>query len=356
MNSDRGIRRIAVLIVLLAAGCNQPKGVLFEPLPEPLLWPPAPETARIEYVGQLETSADLKPAKGFGKLLGEGIFGPDSSRSMLSPYALTTDGADRLFVADSNAQLVHVFDLEDRGYEQWRPPETKEGFSQPVGIAYDATGGDQGRLLVADSVGASIHVFDTRGIWRGRIGEGLLARPCGLAVDAVDGRLFVADAASHEVLIFDWGGRLINRLGTRGTGPGEFNFPTNVALDTAGRLYVADSLNFRIQIFGPDLSPLTQIGTHGDLPGSFSQPKGIALDSDGHLYVVDAHFESVQIFDDMGRLLLTFGAEGHGPGEFWLPAGIHIDADDRVWIADTYNRRVQVFQYLRSPEGYGVAE
>src|SRR5205807_7758485 len=99
---------------------------------------------------------------------------------------------------------------------------------------------------------------------------------------------------------------LLARIGSRGTEPGQFNYPTNVALDSHGRIYVSDSLNFRIQQFGPDFAPIRQIGRKGDLPGYFGQPKGIAIDSQDHLYVLDAHFEAVQVFDAMGQLLMDF--------------------------------------------------
>jgi DNA-binding beta-propeller fold protein YncE len=329
------------------AGCGRPQGIVFAPLPEPLRWPAPPDPARIEYVGQLVTSDDLKPARSFGQVLGESLFGRHPSRSMLSPYAVCTNGGSRVFVCDSNAQVVHVFDLESRVYERWQPDEANGAFSQPVGIAFD---GPARRLLVADSVAARIFVFTSDGTCLGAIGAGLLDRPCGLAVDPDSGRVFVADAAAHQVVVLDAQGKLLRRIGSRGVEPGQFNFPTNVALDGAGRLYVADTLNFRVQVFDAQLQPVGQFGSAGDLPGYFSQPKGIALDSEGHVYVVDAHFESVQIFDSDGQFLLTFGREGAGPGEFWLPAGIHIDPNNRIWIADSYNRRVQVFQYLREAE------
>jgi DNA-binding beta-propeller fold protein YncE len=309
-------------------------------------WPTPPEAARIEYVGQLVTSADLKPARSFWQSVGETLFGAKDARSMLSPFSLCTDGADRLFVGDSNAQVVHVFDLDTRAYARWTPSaedeDGGEAFSQPVGVAWDPGG----RLLVADSVAACVFVFADDGTCPGRLGSGLLQRPSGLAVDAAGERIFVADAAAHQVVVLDPAGRLLKRIGGRGLDLGQFNYPTNVALDSTGRLYVADTLNFRVQVFDRSLEPLRQIGSAGDLPGYFSRPKGLALDSADHLYVVDAHFESVQIFDPEGPLLLSFGQEGSGPGEFWLPAGIHIDASDRIWIADSYNRRVQVFQYL----------
>jgi sugar lactone lactonase YvrE len=330
-------------VVLLLPGCAQPKGEVFPPLDEPLVWPAAPETPRIRYVGALETTADLKAGRNVIESIGAALFGPEDERSMLTPFALNSDSRGRLFVCDSNAQVVHVFDLDRRTYDQWRPDDEEDpGFAQPVGIAID--GAD--RVLVADSVGGSIVAFDSNGTFLGRIGESHLQRPGGLAFDRSRQRLFVADVAAHQIVVLSPEGALLDRIGGRGVAPGQFNYPTNVALDSKGRLYVSDTLNFRVQVLTPDLEPLRIIGRKGDLPGYFSQPKGLALDSEDHLYVVDAHFEAVQIFDREGRLLMTFGEEGRGPGQFWLPAGIHIDVNDRIWIADSYNRRVQVFDYL----------
>jgi sugar lactone lactonase YvrE len=349
---------LCVLCIAAASvlgGCGQPKGVLFEPLAQPVVWPQPPEPARIAYVGSLATDEDLKPGTSFGEAIGELLFGRRDARAMVTPYAIATDGpvdprrghgpesrGTRVFIADSNARLVHVFNLETRRYEQWRPGKDRY-FGQPVGIVWHAAI-DGGRLYVADSAAGVVHCFDGRGNHIKQIGEAVLMRPCGLAVDPQRNRLYVADAAQHQVIVLDGDGRLVARLGERGTSHGQFNFPTNVAVDHDGRLYVSDSLNFRVQVFDRDLDFVQQIGRHGDRQGYFAQPKGIALDRHGHLYVVDSHFEAVQIFDRDGRLLLSFGEEGRMPGQFWLPAGVHVGADGRIWVADTYNRRVQVFQ------------
>ncbi len=330
------------MLMTLLGGCVKPAGVIFEPLKEPIVWPRPPETPRITYVGQLMTSADLKPAVNFGEALAESVLGKAPIRSMLTPYAVCSDGGSRLFVADSNAQLVHVFDLKTRKYEQWKPKDKEPPFSQPVGVAWDP----QGTLFVADSVGGRIYAFDSKGNVRAVIAGSIVSHPCGMAFHAGTGRLFVADTGFHQVIVINRDGSPVARLGSRGNGPGQFNYPTNVAIDKAGRIFVSDSLNFRIQVFSPDQSSVRQIGSKGDLPGYFGQPKGVAIDSQDHLYVVDANFEAVQVFDSDGQLLMDFGHEGSGPGEFWLPAGIFIDPQDRIWIADSYNRRVEVFDYL----------
>lgn len=332
----------AALLLTITSGCSKPRGEIFPAIIPAIVWPSPPDVPRIRYVGAIATEADLKPGKSMFKGLGEVIFGKDSIRAMLSPYSTCTDRRGRLFVCDSNGQMVHVFDLETRKYAQWRPDASGRRFSQPVGMAIDS----RDRLLVSDSVAGTIFVFDADGTCLGEIGGENLKRPCGLAYDAARDRLYVADAGLHQVLVLAMDGEVTATIGERGSDLGQFNFPTNVSLDSAGRLLVSDTLNFRVQVFSPDLKPLRQIGRQGDLPGYFAQPKGIAVDREDHVYVVDSQFEAVQIFDIEGQLLLNFGQEGHGPGEFWLPSGIHIDVHNRIWIADSYNQRVQVFDFL----------
>jgi len=325
--------------LLLLAGC-QPPGVIFPPLANAPVFPAPPEVTRISYVGQLITDADLKPAKDFFKTVGQSLFGKDEVHSMLTPFGVCTDGQDRLFVADSNAQIVHVFNLRSRKYSIWKPGENRN-FSQPVTLTWDPAG----RLLVADSVAGTIFVFDTSGKLLAEWGKGLLSRPCGIAIDPKSNRIAVVDTGAHQLVILSPTGELESRIGQRGTALGQFNYPTHVTIDHVGRIYVSDTLNFRVQQFSPDLKPVRQIGSKGDLPGYFSQPKAVAVDSQDHLYVIDSNFESVQIFTPDGQLLMDFGEEGRGPAEFWLPGGIFIDSHDRIWIADSYNRRVQVLDY-----------
>lgn len=340
------------MVVLPTAflGCASAPGVVFEQSATVAAWPPPPDQPRLRYVGQIKTAGDLKPGLGAGESIGEFLFGKEATLGMVNPMGVCTNGEDEVFIADSGAQLVHAFNLKSRKYQRWTPKAPLPAFAQPVAIAYDATGE---RVLVSDPAAGVIFAFNRKGECTGTLGEGILHRPCGIAVHPTTGVIAVADVDAHQIVFLSGAGSERARLGSRGTDPGRFNFPTYVAYDSAGRLYVSDSLNFRVQAFGPDCAFLRSIGTKGDMPGYFSQPKGLALDSEDHLYIVDANFEAVQVFSTDGQLLMTFGREGKGPGEFWLPAGIATDASGRVWVADSYNRRVQVFQYLGAGWGMG---
>jgi hypothetical protein len=341
---------LAIVALLTAGGCAARPGPLFQPGATAPRWPPPPDSPHILYLGQVASDRDLKPGRSALQSVGRSLFGEEPAREMVSPMGVCTDGSERLFVADSASQVVHVFDLAARRYSRWSPPEKVSRFLHPVAVAWDPgrsglAGARAPRLLVCDSLACVIFAFRSDGVFAGELGRGVLKRPCGLAIDAT-GRILVADAEAHQIVVLSTDGLELRRLGSRGTGLGQFNYPTNLAMDIAGRLYVSDSLNFRVQVFEPDLTPLRQIGSKGDLPGYFSNPKGITIDSEGHVYVIDANFEAVQLFDGEGQLLMTFGGEGRGPGQFWLPAGLHADPRGRIWVADSYNRRVQVFQYL----------
>ena len=353
------ISGMLLLAVTLLAGCAVKPGIIFPPMANAPRWPAPPDVARIIYVGKLETSADLKPGMNGLEAFGQAVFGKEDAHSMLTPFALCVDPAGpdggRLFVADSNAQSVHVFDLHTRKYSQWMPGKKQPPLNQPVGIAWDAAAPEGGRLLVADSMAGAIVVFNAQGQYRGRLGVGALVRPCGVAVEPATRRIVVADSKAHQIVILEPDGKFYRRIGTRGTRPGDFNFPTAVTFDSHGLLYVGDALNFRIQVFDQQYNPIRVVGQKGDLPGYFAQPKGLALDPEDHLYVLDSQFENIQLFDDQGRVLMDLGEEGHGPGQFWLPTGICISpvvgglpGEARIWVADSYNRRIQVFEYMPS--------
>ncbi len=327
------------VLALVAAGCAPPAGRPTPSAPGPSVWPPPPARARIRFVMTVARPRDLGVEPSFWRRLGEIVVGRQEEW-FVRPTAVVAD-ARFLYVADPGAQSLWVLDTRAGRFRRIQRARGERLIS-PVAVAL----GRNERVWVADSFLAKVYAYDSEGNLMRTIADPGLRRPAGLAYDRDRDRLYVADSLSHRVWILTEEGRMLGAIGDRGTGDGQFNFPSYVTVDRAGMLYVTDSLGFRVQMFRPDGGFAGAFGQHGDSSGDFAMPKGVAVDSEGHVYIVDALFDAVQIFDRTGQYLLTFGERGIAPGQFWLPGGVFIDGRDRIYVADAYNQRVQIFDYL----------
>jgi len=312
-----------------------------KPAEPTLVWPLPPDAPRIRFVTEYHGVDDFKKKNGRWKSL---LLGPDAQQrvdQMMKPYGVAVAKDGRVFVTDTAARRVFVFNPTAKSVAFVGESGTGK-ISKPVGVAVD---GD-GTVFVADATLKRVFGYGLDGRMTIAIGhDGELQNPSGLAIDRQHQQLYVADAKKHQVLCYSSAdGSLIRAIGKRGVDRGEFNFPTNLSVDRQGRLYVADTLNFRIQVFDSAGEVVKTIGNQGDGPGHLNRAKGVGVDSEGHVYIADTSFNNFQIFDAEGNLLLFVGGTGTGPGEFLLPAGLFVDDEDRIYIADQGNARVQVFQ------------
>jgi DNA-binding beta-propeller fold protein YncE len=309
-----------------------------------LVWPLPPEKPRIKFVQAIYGAADVEPVKK-GNFLDKvaGIQRSGFKRMFSKPFGIATDSHNRIYVADSGQGLIFVLDRDNKQVT-YIGSSAQVRLRLPVGITVDA----KDRIWVADAVGQHVYAFDGDGgvlMMLGRQDE--MLNPTSVAVDDSRNRIYVVDSKLHKVLVFDTeSGQLISTIGERGSGNGQFNFPTQVALDNVGRIYVTDTLNFRVEVFGPDYKFLESWGKQGNRFGQFLKPKGIAIDPFQNIYVVDSDFDNFQIFDQQKRLLMSLGSVGSMPGTFWLPAGIHIDRNNYIYVSDQNNRRIQIFKLL----------
>src|SRR5579871_2366366 len=325
-------QRFAVTIAALAlaaAGCSTP---VAERNPEEglpaLTWPAAPEQARIRLVRTATGPEDFGISKSMFRRMLDAVTG-NRPQKFVRPTGVVERNAV-LYVADPGAPAVWIIDAVRN--EATRVSEVDDvPLQAPVAVAARP----DGAVFVADSALRRIFLLDRGGrMLPFRIGEDL-ARPAALAYDAASGRLYAADSAGDRIHVYDAQGRKILSWGGSGSGNGEFNHPTHLALDANGGVLVTDALNFRVQAFTADGNFLWKFGHHGDGSGDLAAPKGVAFDVDGHVYIVDA----------------VFGEQGTGRGQFWLPGGLCVNARGEIYVADTYNRRVQVFAAAQADSG-----
>ena len=187
--------------------------------------------------------------------------------------------------------------------------------------------------------------FDPAGRLLDSWGEGVFAAPHGFHIDpdgniwATDynGSDTVlgmpAGGRGHQVFKFSQTGELLMTLGqagVRGNGQDTFDRPTDVAVAANGDIFVTDGHgpNNRVVKFAADGRFLTTWGRPGDGPGEFNQPHTITLDSRGRVFVGDRSNSRVQIFEPDGTFVAAWT-------QFGRPSGMFIDEDDVLYVTDS---------------------
>lgn len=353
MNSTRSLPIALLGLTLLMAGCAETHMVMnltgASQGVAPRVWPAPPDEPRYRYVGELTGEDNFRPDNwanpGNATKLFDWLVGLTSFNSqpvvLQRPQSGMVDAEGRIYVTDIGRGAVFVFDKPAGQLEVWETARGGARFVSPIGI----TQGARDEILVADAELRSVFRLNRKGTLVGEFGHDILERPTGLARDAQRGRVYVADTRAHDIKVFDDDGQLMNVIGQRGEGDGEFNFPTHLAF-VAGKLYVTDTMNSRIQIFDPDGNFISKFGKLGLNVGNLVRPKGVAVDSASNIYVIESLYDNLLVFDNKGRTLLGLGGSGKGIGEFYLPSGVWIDSHDQVYIADMYNGRITVLQFL----------
>ncbi len=337
---------LVIVCLLVLAGCAT---VAKKEEAVRLVWPPPPLTTRIEFVRSIVSDEDLGQDTTFSQKLVAFLAGekPLPNR-IVEPMGLAvSEDGQRLYVSDYAQLAVFVFDFAQKTF---RKIGDEERLARPVGLAVD----DAENLYVVEQAKKGIGVFNRAGKRIRFITHPSLERPAGLVIDRERRRVYVADSGhtkstQHTIKIFDMDGNLLGEIGReKGAGPGEFLFPTYLALDGKGNLYVTDTLNSRVQMFDPEGKYLKTFGQRGNAWGMFDKPKGVALDTFGNVYVVDSGWSNVQIFNEKGQVLLFFGGRGPIPGMLKNPTAIAIDKSNRIYVADYLNHRVEVYQLVNT--------
>ncbi len=314
-----------------------------------LLWPKPPVVPRIQYVGVLLGEQNIRTRNGESPSASGGFWSWLTGVAVLHeqpavlqrPQGGVTDAEGRVYVADVSRQAVFVFDIPAGQLRLWEYADPIRRFVAPVDVAL----GSEGEIFVSDAELKTVFRFDVAGRHLGRIGEGLLQRPTGIAFDPARHQLYVADTDASDIKVFDRGGRLLDTIGHLGQGRGQLNRPVHLAF-AGEHLYVSDSLNARIQVYDRLGNAVRVIGQRGLYVGNLTRPKGVAVDDEGHVYVVEGFYDHLLVFDQQGRYLMGMGGTGSRPGQFYLPTSVWTDAHNRIYVADMFNGRVSVFQFL----------
>jgi DNA-binding beta-propeller fold protein YncE len=358
-NQWRWLVALAAMVLAACAPLPEKTPVATDDDAFEIKFPPAPDEPRFVYERMIMGSADVATPDEKSRLRALLTGESASSVGLGKPYAVAVHQG-RIFVSDTVNRAIMTFDVPSGKF--MKIGETDAGtLAKPLGLDVDAAG----NLYVADGTLKIIVVFDRDGKRLRTIGEkGSFDRLSSVTVNPEGTRVYAVDiggvqSENHRVRVFDaLTGEHVADIGKRGSAPGEFNLPRDLAIGRDGRLYVVDSGNFRVQIFDRDGKYLSSFGKVGKQLGDFARPKEIATDPEGNVYVADAAFGNFQVFTPDGDLLMFVGqrAETNGPARYMLPSGIFVDEDGRVYMVDQWFRKVDVFRpfAIKRTQGYLV--
>ncbi len=130
-----------------------------------------------------------------------------------------------------------------------------------------------------------------------------------------------------------------------GSGPGEFNLPHSIVVDSAGRVYVADRENGRIQVFSPTGQFLKQWKSMNS-----ARPFAITLTPDNEFYVVEAGAKNDTPYSRAlkvnaeGQILADWSGWGHYAGQLVCPHDVAVGNDGAIYVGEVCEgMRVQKF-------------
>jgi DNA-binding beta-propeller fold protein YncE len=209
-----------------------------------------------------------------------------------------------------------------------------------------------GNIFVADTNNGRIEKFSPTGTFITSIGtngkgHGQFGEPNAVAIDA-RGNIYVTEAANHRVQKLGLGGNFIAEW--KGPGPG-FYGPRKIALGPDNSLYVVDQGRARIVRLSNNGEVLSTWGAKGSGEGQFDDPTSVAIDpARNRAYVADPRNQRIQVFDLGGKFLSQWRVN-----EWQLPTGfedITVDpGTGRLYASSAHTEAIFVFD----PDGNRIA-
>ena len=199
---------------------------------------------------------------------------------------------------------------------------TSFAFAGGIAVADSAN-----RIFVTDSGANCVKIFDLNGTYLGQFGtqgsgQGQFLQPTGIAFDRAGNQLAVVDTFNCRIQFFQLNGTFKKSIGSYGSGALRFTSPKSIAFEyssdfsTTTRMYVVDSFQSRVQVIDPNTGTfLSFIGNYGVTAGTLLLPSDTLLDSfdsANKRLVVANGFGNVTIFGIDGGSAAP-QASGSGP-------------------------------------------
>lgn len=319
---------ILLSVFLIITGCHSTKIAENTTEKKYIMYPEAPDTARIQYLTKISSTLDLNQKKTPFK---DFLLGREKVNALVKPYGMAIHKG-KIYVCDMYGGGVSIWDLEKKTFGLLNTDGGGK-LRGPVNCFVD----ENGDVYVADPLMKQVVVFDAKGNYIKSLGEKQNFIPNDVCVQG--NKIFIANKEGNNILVYskDSTKKLLYSFPDSTKDVLEkIQLPTNIAINN-DKIYVSNFGTFQIKYYSLEGKFIDTIGSHGVNLGQFSKPKGIAVDRESILYAVDADFDNVQLFNEKGQLLLFFGDHYNGPGDLYTPAKVIIDYDNLKYFQSYVN-------------------
>jgi DNA-binding beta-propeller fold protein YncE len=213
----------------------------------------------------------------------------------------------------------------------------------PRGMTVDLPG----TILIADTNNGRLQRFSSDGVFLRVIGskgegQGEFREPSGVAIDS-SGNIYVADTGNHRVQKLKSDGTFLAEW--TGVEPG-FDAPRDICIGADQAIYVVDEARAQIVKFDTDGNVLATWGERGSGNGQFNLPTSVAVDANNNrVYVTDPENQRIQIFDTNGQFVTSWSVPEWRPIKgAWYMQHLVIDSKlRRLYATSTQTDEVLVF-------------
>ncbi len=232
---------------------------------------------------------------------------PGGSNGASSPFGIAVDGSEKVYVTDSNNNLVDV----SWGYGTSHAAGSSNvqwggtlGFNNPYGIAVNSAGTT---VYVADNNNSRVVLLDNTGALNKQFGGPTdhspvtFTSPTGLALDA-GGDIYVGDDSTQQVYRFNGKGTALQLQIDTSNGLSGIEFLSLGSTGGVTDIYVSDGAG-EVGLYNNITGGVIGITTQGT-SGAFTDAEGVAADSNGNWFAVDNNNSLVYKFN-MGNCALT---------------------------------------------------
>jgi DNA-binding beta-propeller fold protein YncE len=283
--------------------------------------------------------------------------GPKTAQSTLAaPDGLATDAQGNVYAVSSEEGNVQKFDSTGKLIATWGSSGEGPGqLKSPKSIAVDPSG----NIFVADESGGNVQELDSAGKFVAKWSPegGFNEQPKAVAANPNGGFYVIVGGMEDSVQKVDGSGKFVTKIGSPGTGKGQFVMPKGIGVDSAGNLYVGEpgasfswtkngktvsgKATARVQKFDTSGKCISSIGGDASGDGNLGMMQTITVDGKGNIYVLEMN--DVKEFAPSGKLLIKWGDMGQGQGSLWMAKSIAVDPQGNVYVGDSVSHRIQKF-------------